>query len=130
MLLIEKTMPGITVSKTDCMGVWPSGTTYIEFDGVKVPKTNVIGKIGGGFKQVMFNFNHERWLLAAQASRMARTCVEESIAFARTRKTFGKFLIEHQAIQHKIGEMAWRCEGLQGTECVSQILTTLFTAPL
>merc|ERR1712224_1038097 len=37
--------------------------------------------------------------------RMARTCVEESLTFARSRKTFGKFLIEHQVIQHKIGEM-------------------------
>ena len=106
-------MPGITVTKMDCMGVWPSGTTYIEFDGVKVPKANVVGKLGEGFKQVMYNFNHERWLLAGQAARMARTCVEESLAFARSRRTFGKFLIEHQAIQHKIGEMARQCEGLQ-----------------
>ena len=113
MLLLEKTMPGITVSKMDCMGVWPSGTTYIEFDNVRVPKTNVVGKVGEGFKQVMYNFNHERWLLAGQAARMARTCVEESIAFARSRRTFGKFLIEHQAIQHKIGEMARQCEALQ-----------------
>ena len=113
MLLLEKTMPGITCSKIDCMGVWPSGTTYVEFNNVKVPKSNVVGKVGEGFKQVMYNFNHERWLLAAQASRMARTCVEDALAFARSRRTFGKFLIEHQAIQHKIGEMARQCEGLQ-----------------
>lgn len=113
MLLLEKTMPGITCSKIDCMGVWPSGTTYVEFNGVRVPKENVVGKVGEGFKQVMYNFNHERWLLAAQAARMARTCVEEALAFARTRRTFGKFLVEHQAIQHKIGEMARQCEGLQ-----------------
>ena len=58
MLLLEKSMPGITVTKMDCMGVWPSGTTYIEFDGVKVPKANVVGKLNEGFKQVMYNFNH------------------------------------------------------------------------
>ena len=115
MLLIERnSSPGITTSKMDCMGVWPSGTTYIEFDNVKVPKKNVVGRVGDGFKQIMYNFNHERWLLAAQAARMARTCVEESIAFARSRRTFGKFLIEHQAIQHKIGEMARQCEGPPG----------------
>jgi alkylation response protein AidB-like acyl-CoA dehydrogenase len=72
MLLLEKSMPGISCSKIDCMGVWPSGTTYVEFNGVKVPKENVVGKVGEGFKQVMYNFNHERWLLAAQASRMGR----------------------------------------------------------
>lgn len=112
MILVERTMPGVTTTKMDCTGVWPSGTTYIEFDNVKVPKTNIIGQVGGGFKQIMYNFNHERWLLAAQACRMARICVEDSLSFARSRRTFGKFLIEHQVIQHKIGEMATKVESL------------------
>jgi alkylation response protein AidB-like acyl-CoA dehydrogenase len=113
MLLIEKSMPGITTQKMECMGVWPSGTTYITFQNVKVPKENIIGKLNDGFKQIMFNFNHERWMLAAQAARMARTCVEESLRYARLRKTFGKFLIEHQVIQHKIAEMGRMCEATQ-----------------
>merc|ERR1719355_431442 len=92
------------------MGVWPSGTTYITFQNVKVPKENIIGKLGDGFLQIMYNFNHERWQLAAQAARMARTCVEESLRYARKRKTFGKHLIEHQVIQHKIAEMGRQCE--------------------
>merc|ERR1711862_59880 len=58
----------------------------------------------------MYNFNHERWMLAGQASRIGRTCLEESLKYARQRKTFGKFLIEHQVIQHKIGEMGRMCE--------------------
>merc|ERR1719336_3010484 len=94
----------------DCMGVWTSGTTFITFSNVKVPKENIIGKLNEGFKQIMYNFNHERWMLAAQASRLARTCVEESLRYARKRKTFGKHLIEHQVIQHKIGEMGRLCE--------------------
>merc|ERR1719324_2303948 len=48
--------------------------------------------------------------MAVQASRLARTCVEESLRHARLRKTFGKYLIEHQVIQHKIGEMGRMCE--------------------
>merc|ERR1719327_2188552 len=110
MLLIERSMPGVKTDKMDCMGVWTSGTTFITFSNVKVPKENIIGKLNEGFKQIMYNFNHERWLLAGQASRMARTCVEESLRYARIRKTFGKFLIEHQVIQHKIGEMGRLCE--------------------
>merc|ERR1712159_688823 len=43
---------------------------------------------------------------------MARTCLEESISYSRLRKTFGKKLIEHQVIQHKIGEMGRMCEAL------------------
>jgi alkylation response protein AidB-like acyl-CoA dehydrogenase len=58
----------------------------------------------------MYNFNHERWMVAGQAARMARTCVEEAMKYARIRKTFGKFLIEHQVIQHKLGEMGRMCE--------------------
>merc|ERR1719281_2295973 len=110
MLLIERSMPGVQTSKMDCMGVWTSGTTLITMSNVKVPKENVIGKLNEGFKQIMYNFNHERWMLAVQASRMARTCVHESLRHARTRKTFGKHLIEHQVIQHKIAEMGRMCE--------------------
>jgi len=110
MLLLERSMPGIETRKLECMGVWPSGTTFVTFTDVKVPKTNIIGKLGEGFKQVMFNFNHERWQLLIQNARMARTCVEEALSFARQRKTFGKFLIEHQVIQHKIAEMGRLCE--------------------
>merc|ERR1719191_1659102 len=113
MLLIERSMPGVTTQKMDCMGVWTSGTTFITFKDVKVPKENIVGKLNEGFKQIMYNFNHERWLLAAQAARMARTCLEESLRYARLRKTFGKFLIEHQVIQHKIGEMGRLCEATQ-----------------
>merc|ERR1719424_2214853 len=105
MLLIEKTMPGVITTKMKCMGVWPSGTTMVEFEDVKVPKANIIGVAGLGFKQTMFNFNHERWLLCAQASRLMQTCVGESLSFARGRETFGKRLVDHQVIQHKIAEM-------------------------
>merc|ERR1712048_90776 len=87
-----------------------SGTTFITFKDVRVPKTNIIGKLNEGFKQIMYNFNHERWMIAAQAARMARTCVEEALRYARLRKTFGKYLIEHQVIQHKICEMGRLCE--------------------
>merc|ERR1719171_810460 len=49
-------------------------------------------------------------MMVVQASRMARTCVQESLRHARQRKTFGKYLIEHQVIQHKIAEMGRLCE--------------------
>jgi len=113
MLLMERSMPGIETRKMDCTGMWSSGTTFITFDNVKVPKTNIIGKLNGGFMQAMYNFNHERWMFLVQANRGARVCVEESLKFARKRRTFGKFLIEHQVIQHKIGEMGRQCEALQ-----------------
>ena len=47
-------------------GMWSSGTTFITFDNVKVPKTNIIGKLNNGFMQAMYNFNHERCLFASR----------------------------------------------------------------
>ena len=60
MLLLERSMPGIETRKMDCTGMWSSGTTFITFDNVKVPKTNIIGKLNGGFMQAMYNFNQCR----------------------------------------------------------------------
>lgn len=53
LLLMEKGMEGIETKQMQCMGVWPSGTTYITFDDVKVPKENIIGDENKGFKYIM-----------------------------------------------------------------------------
>jgi len=106
MLLLEKSMPGITCRHMKCMGMWPSGTTYITFEDVKVPVSNIIGKEGEGFRQIMYNFNHERWSLVCQSNRLARVCFEEAFKYAMKRKTFGKRLMDHQVIRFKLAEMA------------------------
>ena len=79
--------------------MWPSGTSYVTFEDVRVPVENLIGKENDGFKCIMYNFNHERWGLIAQASRFARVCLEEAIVYAKKRSTFGKLLIEHPVIR-------------------------------
>ena len=101
LLLIERGMEGIETKQMKCMGVWPSGTTYITFDDVKVPVSNLIGKENKGFKYIMYNFNHERWQIVAQATRFARVCIEESWKYAHKRKTFGKRLVDHPVIRWK-----------------------------
>ena len=129
----------LTRAVPQCMGVWPSGTTYITMEDVKVPVENLIGGENNGFKCIMYNFNHEvsvvlrplcrlagvdqpelfagadahlsqRWALTIQASRFARVCLEESFKYALKRKTFGKALIEHPVIRSKIAEMARQVE--------------------
>jgi len=106
LLLVEKKFPGVTTRQMQCSGVWPSGTTYITFEDVKVPVENLIGKENEGFKYVMYNFNHERWAMCCQATRFARVCYEEAFKYAHKRKTFGKFLIEHPVIRMKLANMA------------------------
>jgi len=88
-----------------CSGVWSSGTTYITFEDVKVPVSNLIGKEGKGFQLIMKNFNHERFGIVAMTNRFSRVCMEEALKFASKRKTFGKALIQHDVIRWKLAEM-------------------------
>lgn len=112
LLLLERGMEGLKTRHMKCQGVWSSGTAFIEFDNVKVPASNLIGKENDGFKYIMYNFNHERWSLAVQASRLARVCLEDAFRYSLKRKTFGKALVEHQAIRMKLSDMARMVESL------------------
>lgn len=89
LLLIERDMPGVTTRKMDVMGMFGSGTSYITFEDVKVPKSNLIGKENEGFKYIMYNFNHERLGIIMQATRLARVCVEEAF---KVSSRFGSYL--------------------------------------
>lgn len=106
LLLVEKSMPGVKTRKMKCSGVWSSGTTYVTFDDVKVPVSNLIGKENKGFQLIMRNFNHERFGICAMTNRFSRVCFEDSLKFAVKRKTFGKQLIQHDVIRWKLAEMA------------------------
>merc|ERR1712232_1288334 len=113
LLLVEKDMPGVKTRKMKCSGVWSSGTTYVTFDDVKVPKGNLLGKENQGFKYIMENFNHERFAICVMTNRFSRVCLEESLKFANKRKTFGKSLVQHPVIRWKIAEMARMIEASQ-----------------
>jgi alkylation response protein AidB-like acyl-CoA dehydrogenase len=126
MLVVERSMPGVTTRKMKCSGVWSSGTTYITFEDVKVPVGNLIGKEGKGFRYIMENFNHERFGICAMSNRFSRVCVEESVKFANKRKTFGKALVEHPVIRWKIAEMARQVEATHNwIEWVTYQLNTM-----
>lgn len=110
LLLIETDLPGVTRKKIKTQGWWAGNTTYITFESVKVPKANLIGKLNEGFRYIMENFNHERFAACVMSGSAAHKCIEHSIKFARVRETFGKRLIDHQVIRHKLGDMAMRTE--------------------
>lgn len=113
MLLIEKSMPGVTVRPMKCGGAWSSGTAYITFEDVQVPVQNLIGNENEGFKYIMSNFNHERWSVICQSVRFARVCYEEAFKYACKRETFGKTLIDQPVIRAKLGTMARSIEATQ-----------------
>ncbi len=115
LLLIERDRPGFTRNKLRKMGWWASDTAQLFFDDVKVPVDNLIGQENAGFIGIMLNFNQERIGLAAGAYGFAKVCLEEAIAYARQRITFGKPLIHNQVIRHKIVDMAMRVNSVKAT---------------
>lgn len=106
LLLIEGDRPGFTRTPLEKQGWWASDTAALYFDAVRVPVANLIGTENQGFLAIMLNFNNERLGLAAGAIAYAQVCLEEAIAYARERTTFGKRLADHQVIRHKLVEMA------------------------
>ena len=80
--------------------------TCISHSNVIVPRENIIGNVNEGFKPLMLNFNLERFGICCNCISNARVCVTEAINWARERKTFGKQLIKHQVIRHKIANMS------------------------
>jgi acyl-CoA dehydrogenase len=113
LLLIEGDTPGLSRTKLKKMGWWASDTATLHFDDCRVRVTNLIGEEGQGFKQIMCNFNSERMGMAASCTAYARVCVDEAIAYARERKTFGKPIAQHQVIRHKLVDMAQRVAASQ-----------------
>jgi acyl-CoA dehydrogenase len=105
LLLIEMERPGVSRTKLQKMGWWASDTASIFFNDVRVPVENLIGEEGRGFPAIMLNFNNERLALAAGATAYARVALEEALAYAQQRHTFGKRLADHQVIRHKLAEM-------------------------
>ena len=109
--IVEKDTPGISVGvKENKLGIRGSDTHAISFTDVKVPKSNRIGEEGFGFNFAMKTLNGGRIGIAAQALGIASGAYELALAYSKQRKTFGKPIHEHQAIQFKLAEMATKIE--------------------
>lgn len=110
-LIVEKGIEGFVVGKKEeKMGIRASDTHSLMFSDVKVPKENRIGAEGFGFKFAMSTLNGGRIGIAAQALGIAAGAFELSVKYAKERKTFGKPISEHQAIQFKLADMRTRIE--------------------
>ncbi|KFY98526.1 hypothetical protein V500_01626 [Pseudogymnoascus sp. VKM F-4518 (FW-2643)] len=104
-LVIPLKVEGVTTRKMFNSGVGASGSTFIEFDNVKVPVSNLLHKEGRGFEVIMSNFNPERKSMITSAIRLSRVCCEDAYRHASTRETFGKKLIENPIIRAKFLKM-------------------------
>jgi len=110
-LIIEKEMPGFQVGKKeDKLGIRGSDTHSLMFTDVKVPKENRIGDDGFGFRFAMSVLNGGRIGIAAQALGIASGAYELALKYSKERKSFGKPISQHQAIQFKLAEMATKID--------------------
>lgn len=108
MLLIETDRPGVSRGPVPGLEWYNRNNGWLTFDNVEVPVTNLVGVENRGFAGLASQFNIERFSGIAATLAMTRTCVAEAIAFARERQTFGKRLIDHQVMRHKIVDMIQR----------------------
>ncbi|MEK6588967.1 MAG: acyl-CoA dehydrogenase family protein, partial [Chloroflexota bacterium] len=88
------------------LGVRAGSTGWIAMQDVRVPKENLVGEEGEGFKITMSAFDSGRYTVAAGAAGLIRACLEASVAYSKERKTFGQRIADHQLVSAKIARMA------------------------
>ena len=110
--IVDRDTPGLRVGKKeDKLGQRASDTAQIFLEDVKVPKANLLAPEGQGFKVAMETFNQTRPDIAAGATGLMQRALDESVAYAKERKTFGVAIGQHQLVQAMLAEMAIRIEG-------------------
>lgn len=114
LFFVEKDAPGFSRTPlSNKMGWWASDQATLYFDDCRVPATNLMGQEDYGFVSIMNNFNNERLVLIAGCLGMMKAALEDSIAWAQQRETFGKPLIKHQVIRHKIADMSAKIDAVE-----------------
>jgi len=105
--IVEKDSPGFIVGQSeDKLGIKGSSTTEIIFKDCRIPKENILGSEGQGFKIAMHSLDVGRIGVGAQALGIAQACLDESVKYAKERQQFGKPIGTFQAIQWMLADMA------------------------
>jgi acyl-CoA dehydrogenase len=109
--IVDAKTPGVKIGKKENkLGQRASITNDVIFEDVRVPRENLLGNEGEGFKIAMKTFDRSRPWIAAGAAGVIRRALEESRAYALERKTFGVPIAQHQAIQFMLADMAVKYE--------------------
>lgn len=104
--IVERTMPGFTSKAIKGkLGIRSGNTGELFFDQLRVPKENLLGKEGDGFKIAMSALDNGRFTVAAGAVGLIMASLEESVNYCHERKTFGKEIGKHQLVQQMIANM-------------------------
>jgi alkylation response protein AidB-like acyl-CoA dehydrogenase len=109
--LVERGAAGFTVGKKeDKLGIRASSTCELLFEDCRVPRANVLGEVGKGYKVAIETLNEGRIGIGAQMIGLAQGALDHAIGYTRERKQFGKPIAEFQAVQHQIARAATEIE--------------------
>ncbi len=109
--IVDRDTPGLRIGKKeDKLGQRASDTAVVFLEDVKVPKENLLAPEGHGFKLAMETFNQTRPDIAAGATGLMQRGLDEALAYAKERKTFGVPIGQHQLVQAMLAEMAIKIE--------------------
>ncbi|AEW94223.1 MULTISPECIES: acyl-CoA dehydrogenase family protein [Streptomycetaceae] len=108
-IIVPSGTPGFTVAKPYSKVGWnASDTRELSFTDCRVPKENLLGEIGRGYAQFLRILDEGRIAISALATGLAQGCVDESLAYAKTRQAFGRPIGANQAVQFKLADMEMR----------------------
>jgi alkylation response protein AidB-like acyl-CoA dehydrogenase len=105
--MVERDFPGFSVGKKESkLGIRASSTTELILEGCQVPKENVLGPVGQGYKIAIETLNEGRIGIGAQMIGVAQGALDAAVAYVKERKQFGKAIAEFQGVQFQLAQMA------------------------
>jgi alkylation response protein AidB-like acyl-CoA dehydrogenase len=110
LFILPNDTPGLTITKLNTIVRRSLGTTQLYLDQVRLPKDALLGEVGMGWTYITEHLEHERLSLAASYVGNAQTALDDTIAYTKQRKAFGKSLSDFQVIKHRMAEDATALE--------------------
>jgi len=105
--VVDRDTPGFSIGKKENkLGIRASSTCELVLDGVRVPKANVVGKVGQGYKIAIETLNEGRIAIGAQMVGIAQGALDDALGYTAQRKQFGKTIGSFQAVQFQLAQMA------------------------
>ncbi|MES2978536.1 MAG: acyl-CoA dehydrogenase family protein [Pseudomonadota bacterium] len=102
LFVVPNDAPGLTITKLNTIVRRSLGTTQLYLDNVRLPKENLIGEVGEGWKYIGEHLEHERLSLAASYIGNAKTALDDTIRYTKDRKAFGRSVSDFQVIKHRM----------------------------
>ncbi|MDQ1744920.1 MAG: acyl-CoA dehydrogenase [Pseudonocardiales bacterium] len=106
LLVVDAALPGVTAAPQPTLGWHSAGTATVAFDGVRVAGSQVIGRAGAGFYQLLYGLQYERLAAAAMAVGGTEHCLQVLVDQLRRRSAHGRQLAQFQAVRHRVAALA------------------------